>query len=1079
MAGTLHGDPLWYKNAVIYQILPRAFSDSDGDGCGDFAGITSKLDYIEQLGVNAIWVQPFFPSPLRDGGYDIADYVGVDPRYGDLDAVRHLIEEAHRRGIRIIFELVINHTSDQHPWFQAARNAPKGSPERDFYVWSDTGTEYSHARIIFIDFEESNWTWDEVAGQYFWHRFYHHQPDLNFDNPAVQEAVFEVMEFWVDLGVDGFRLDAIPYLFEREGTTSENLPETHTFLKLLRKRIDAKNPNVILLAEANQWPEDTRPYFGDGDECHMNYNFPVMPRLYMAIAKEDRSSIIDILEQTPEIPEQCQWAMFLRNHDELTLEMVTEEERDYMWRVYSPDPRGYSNLGIRRRLAPLVENDRRRIELLNSLLLSLPGTPVLYYGDEIGMGDDFTLHDRDGVRTPMQWTTGANAGFSTAPAESLYLPVIDDPTYAASVVNVEAQERDPHSLLWWTRRILALRQQHPVFGRGSLRFLHPENSRVLAYIRQDADETVLVVVNLSRQVQAAHLDLSGFRHEQPVDLFGASGLPEIGDTDYMLTLPAYGFYWLSLAPTHVEDGTPSITAGGRLFDHARSMQALERALPRAIAHRRWFGAKSRTITSLKVFETLTIPAVADACILLATITYNEGEPDTYLLPVRLVDHVDDPTGVLVEIRFADGSSATLIDGCHDAATAAGLLDAIANGETFTGTKGSAHGVRTEAFAEARGDALLQPSLWRREGSNSSIVYGDRLMLKLFRRPEIGLNPDWELGRFLTEQAHFNHVPPTAGALEYVDDAGKVRTLGLLQQLVPNDGDARQQFFTGLRRYFADVAVSSLSPDSFATSRHEASLDRAEPPALAREMFGEALAQAELLGRRTAEMHLAFAAATEPDLAPKAFTPHYQRSLYQSTRQQLRHVLSLLQRRKHVLDDASEVNADHLLAIGTAVYERLDPVKDLRIDARRIRVHGDYHLEQVLVRDGDYVILDFEGEPSASLSERRIKRSPLKDVAGMLRSFDYAARPVLNEMPHSESGKLSAACTYWTIWVGGAFLEGYLATGGEALLPEGREASEALLRNFLLEKAAYEVIYELNNRPSWVDIPLRGILDQLS
>ena len=1079
MAGTLQGDPLWFKNAVIYQILPRAFSDSNGDGYGDFAGITSKLDYIEQLGVDAIWVQPFFPSPLRDGGYDIADYTDVAEIYGDLDSARHLIDEAHRRGIRVIFELVINHTSDQHPWFQAARNAPKGSPERDFYVWSDTGTEYADARIIFIDFETSNWTWDEVAGQYFWHRFYHHQPDLNFDNPAVQEAVFAVMEFWVDLGVDGFRLDAIPYLFEREGTTSENLPETHAFLKQLRTRIDAKNPNVILLAEANQWPEDTRPYFGDGDECHMNYNFPVMPRLYMAIAKEDRSSIIDILEQTPDIPEQCQWAMFLRNHDELTLEMVTEEERDYMWRVYSPDPRGYSNLGIRRRLAPLVENDRRRIELLNSLLLSMPGTPVLYYGDEIGMGDDFTLHDRDGVRTPMQWSAGPNGGFSTAPAESLYLPLISDPLYNANAVNVEAQERDRHSLLWWTRHILALRQQHPVFGRGTLRFLHPENSRVLAYLRQDADETVLVVANLSRQVQAAHLDLADFRHAQPVDLFGASVLPEVGDTDYMVTLAPYGFYWWSLTSKQEQEGTPTIDAADGVFDDARSMQALEHALPRAIAHRRWFGAKSRSITSLRIFDAVSIPAVPDARLLLATITYNEGEPDTYLLPVRLVEDVADPSGVLVEVRFADDTTATVIDACHDAATARALLDAIADGTTFTGTAGSARGVRTEAFIAARGDAPLTPSLWRREGSNSSIVYGDRLMLKLFRRPEVGLNPDWELGRFLTDQAHFTHVPPTAGALEYVDDAGHVRTLGLLQQLVPNDGDARQLFFTGLRRYFADVAVSSLAPENFAAGRHEASLDRADAPALAREMFGDAMTQAQLLGRRTAEMHLAFAAATEPALAPKPFTPHYQRSLYQSTRQQLRQVLSLLQRRRHLLDGSAELDADHLLDIGSSVYARLDPVKDLRIDALRIRVHGDYHLEQVLVRDGDFVILDFEGEPSTSLSERRIKRSPLKDVAGMLRSFDYAARPALNEMPHSESGKLSAACTYWTTWVGAAFLEGYLAAGGDALLPEGREASEALLRNFLLEKAAYEVLYELNNRPTWVDIPLRGILDQLS
>ncbi len=1071
-------DPLWFKNAVIYQILPRAFFDSNGDGVGDFPGITSKLDYIEQLGVNAIWVQPFFPSPLRDGGYDIADYQSVADIYGNLDDARRLIDEAHARGIRVIFELVINHTSDQHPWFQAARSAPKGSPERDFYVWSDSAAEYADARIIFLDSEQSNWTWDDVAGQYFWHRFFHHQPDLNFDNPAVQEAVFNIMEFWVDLGVDGFRLDAIPYLFEREGTTSENLPETHDFLKLLRKRIDAKNPAVILLAEANQWPEDTRPYFGDGDECHMNYNFPLMPRLYMAIAKEDRSSIIDIMEQTPEIPEQCQWAMFLRNHDELTLEMVTEEERDYMWRMYSPDPRGYSNLGIRRRLAPLVDNDRRRIELLHSMLLSMPGTPVLYYGDEIGMGDNFWLEDRDGVRTPMQWDDTRNAGFSTAPAERLYLPVIDDLQYRPGVVNVAAQVANPNSLLWWMRDILALRQEHPVFGRGRIEFLSPENSRVLAYIRADSDESVLIVANLSRNLQSVQLDLSTFSGRTPVDMFGASPLLPVGAEEYSLTLPPYGFYWLSLIEPASTEGVPVVEVDALLYDDPRAMRRLERALPTAIAHRRWFGSKSRAIQDISVVDSVKVVGVRGARLLLTTISYAEGEPDTYLLPVREVSTVTDPTSVLVHLRFADGTALTLIDACHDAETMSALLRVIAHEDVLPGLDGNAHGVRTAAFQTLHGEGDLDPSLWRREGSNSSIAFGDRLMLKLFRRPSIGRNPDWELGRFLTDVAHFGNVPRTAGALEYVDSKGHSRTFGLVQELLSNDGDARQRFMDGLRRYFGQVTTSHLGPEAFVVQRPEWSLQRTEAPELARQLFGDALDDARLLGRRTAEMHLAFASA-DGDLAPLAFTPHYQRSLYQSTRQQLRQVLSLLQRRRHLLEDAAAVNADHLLAQGAATFERLSPVKDLRIEALRMRVHGDYHLEQVLVRNGDFIILDFEGEPSKSLSERRIRLSPLKDVAGMLRSFDYAARPALDEVPHSESGRQSAACTYWVTWVGAAFLDGYLDAGGNILLPEGREASEALLRNFLLEKAAYEVLYELNNRPGWVNIPLRGILDQLT
>ncbi len=1079
MTGALVRDPLWFKNAVIYQILPRAFFDSNGDGFGDFAGITAKLDYIERLGVNAIWVQPFFPSPLRDGGYDISDYTDVDPRYGSLDDARRLIDAAHERGIRVIFELVINHTSDAHPWFQAARNAPKGSPERDFYVWSDTGTEYPEARIIFLDFETSNWTWDEVAGQYYWHRFYSHQPDLNFDNPAVQEAVFQVMEFWVDLGVDGFRLDAIPYLFEREGTTCENLPETHAFLKELRKRIDARNPDVILLAEANQWPEDTRPYFGDGDECHMNYNFPVMPRLYMAIAQEDRSSIIDILEQTPSIPDGCQWAMFLRNHDELTLEMVTEEERQYMWRVYSPDPRGYSNLGIRRRLAPLVENDRRRIELLTMMLLSLPGTPVIYYGDEIGMGDNIWLDDRDGVRTPMQWTAGTNGGFSDAAADGLYLPVIADPQYAPGAVNVEAQEANPHSLLWWMRHILALRQEHPVFGRGSIDFLHPENRRVLAYLREDEDETVLVVANLSRQMQSVALDLAGFSGRTPVDLLGGAHLAPITDGSYPLTLPAYGFAWLALSQPAQPSGIATVAVDtGTPFDDPRALRAIARALPQAIRDRRWFGAKSRAIQSLQVDDVIAIPEVPDARLLLATVAYNEGEPDAYLLPVRLVEHVDDPTGVLARLVLPGGHERTLIDACHDTTAMSAILDAIANGSECVGRLGSAHGTRTHAFDELRGSGLLAPTLWRREGSNSSIVFGDRLMLKLFRRPAVGVNPDWELGRFLTDTAGYRHVPRTAGALEYTDAAGQRRTLGLLQELVANDGDARAEFMDGLRGFFATVAMSTHAPEDFAVRRHDWELTGLVAPALAHALFPDALARAHTLGVRTAELHLALASATDPDMAPIRFTPHYQRSLYQSTRQQLRHALSLLRRRRHLLEDEAGQHADRLLAHGDGVYARLDPVKDMRIEALRMRVHGDYHLEQVLVHGDDVVILDFEGEPSKSLPERRLRLSPLKDVAGMLRSFDYAARPALDALPHAASGREAAAATFWTTWVGAAFLEGYLATGGERLLPEGREASEALLRNFLLEKAAYEVQYELNNRPGWVDIPLRGILDQL-
>lgn len=548
----LADDPLWYKDAVIYELHVRAFCDSNGDGIGDFPGLTSKLDYLQDLGVTAIWLLPFYPSPLRDDGYDIADYTNIHPNYGTLADFKVFIREAHRRGLRVITELVCNHTSDQHPWFQRARRAKPGSSARNFYVWSDTPDRYKDARIIFKDFETSNWTWDPVAQAYYWHRFYSHQPDLNFENPAVQRAVFKAMEFWLDLGVDGMRLDAIPYLYEAEGTNCENLPETHAFLKRLRRHMDEKYHGRMFLAEANQWPEDAVAYFGDGDECHMAFHFPVMPRLFMSVHLEDRYPIIDIMRQTPPIPDTCQWAIFLRNHDELTLEMVTDEERDYMYRVYARDPQARINLGIRRRLAPLLGNHRRKIELMNGLLFSLPGTPVLYYGDEIGMGDNIYLGDRNGVRTPMQWSGDRNAGFSRANPQQLYLPVITDPEYHYETVNVETQSANQHSLLWWTKRLIALRKRYAAFGRGTLEFLYPENRKVLCFLRKTEDQILLTVFNLSRFVQGVELDLSPYRGLMPVELFGQVEFPPIGDQPYFLTLGPHSFYWFTLVPQRVE-----------------------------------------------------------------------------------------------------------------------------------------------------------------------------------------------------------------------------------------------------------------------------------------------------------------------------------------------------------------------------------------------------------------------------------------------------------------------------------------------------------------------------------------------
>jgi maltose alpha-D-glucosyltransferase/alpha-amylase len=541
----LQEDNLWYKDAIIYQLHVRTFCDSNGDGIGDFVGLTQRLDYLQELGTNTIWLLPFYPSPLRDDGYDIADYTTVHPSYGTLDDFKAFLTAAHNRGLRVLIEMVMNHTSDQHPWFQEARSS-RDNPKRDWYVWSDTDTKYQGVRIIFIDTELSNWTWDPLSKSYYWHRFFSHQPDLNFDNPEVFEAMWEIMKFWLDMGVDGFRLDAVPYLVEREGTSCENLPETHAIIKEVRKRLDQFYPGRMLLAEANQWPADVRAYFGDGDEFHTAFHFPLMPRMFMAVKLEDRKPIIEILDQTPPIPENCQWCIFLRNHDELTLEMVTDVERDYMYDEYATDKTMRINLGIRRRLAPMMENDRRRIELLNGLLMSMPGTPIVYYGDEIGMGDNIYLGDRNGVRTPMQWNGGTNAGFSFADPERLYSPLISNSVYGYQVVNVDSQRRFSHSLLSWMKALIKTRNSYRVFSRGTMEFLRPSNHRVLAYIRELGNEKILVVNNLSSSAQAVELDVQRFKGYIPIEMFGRNLFPRFGDLPYLLTLGPYQFYWFRL-----------------------------------------------------------------------------------------------------------------------------------------------------------------------------------------------------------------------------------------------------------------------------------------------------------------------------------------------------------------------------------------------------------------------------------------------------------------------------------------------------------------------------------------------------
>jgi maltose alpha-D-glucosyltransferase/alpha-amylase len=1106
-------DRRWYKDAIIYQLHVRAFCDSNDDGVGDFRGLMQKLDYLQELGVTALWLLPFYPSPLKDDGYDISDYTAVHPAYGTLRDFQAFLREAHRRGLRVITELVLNHTSDQHPWFQRARNSPPGSRARDFYVWSDTPERYADARIIFKDFEASNWTWDAQAGAYYWHRFYSHQPDLNFDNPETRRALTQVVDFWLGMGVDGLRLDAVPYLFEREGTSCENLPETHEYLRELRRHVDEHFPNRMLLAEANQWPEDASAYFGNGDECHMAFHFPLMPRLFMAVHMEDRFPVIDILQQTPPIPEDCQWAVFLRNHDELTLEMVTDEDRDYMYRVYAQDAEARVNLGIRRRLAPLLNNNRRRIELMNGLLFSLPGAPIIYYGDEISMGDNIYLGDRNGVRTPMQWSGDRNAGFSQANPQRLYLPVIMDPEYHYGTVNVEAQQNNPHAQLWWMKRLIALRKRYKALAQGSIEFLSPENRKVLAFVRRDENETVLFVANLSRFVQYAELDLSGYKGSSPVELFGLTKFPPVGDSPYFLTLGPHAFYWFSLQPAEVEIGAapePShaigvpeliATANGNGVLESIPRSSIEAILPQYLRSRRWFGGKARPMQSIRIIDSIQVQVAngkPEAHLLLVRVDYLEGEADTYLLTVaaasgRQADRVHQELSgsVIATVRNGERNGhCVLYDATRDKKFAASLLDSIGRRRRFKGSSGEIAASPTEAFRGLRGATTeeLEPSAMSVDQSNSSVAYGDRLILKLFRRPDQGLNPDLEIGRALTQRGTDVQVPPVAGYLEYRSNAREPMTLGILQGFIPNEGDAWNYTLDHLSTFFERALSNPAGLDSLIVPRHVLEVPHPEIPRVVSDLVGSPYLQsAALIGRRTGELHLALG-STRGDSAfqPEQFTALYQRSIYQSNRGLMASVFPALRRRMAALQDGVRDDAQYVLSLEGEALQRFQTLLGPQLSGMRIRCHGDYHLGQVLFTGKDFVIIDFEGEPTRPLSQRRLKRSPLVDVAGMLRSFSYAADTALfNELargtvPPERTSSLEAWARMWQAWVSSAFLNEYLKTVGDAgLLPKSREELSLLLRVLLLEKALYEVGYELNNRPDWLRIPLRGVLSELT
>jgi maltose alpha-D-glucosyltransferase/alpha-amylase len=1094
----LAASPDWYVDAIIYELHVRAFADSNADGIGDFPGALSKLDYLADLGVTALWLLPFYPSPLRDDGYDIADYYGVHPDYGDLRSFRRFLDAAHERGLRVITELVVNHTSDQHPWFQRARKAPVGSVEREFYVWSDTPDRYSEARIIFQDFEHSNWAWDPVAGAYYWHRFYSHQPDLNYDNPAVREAVKDVLDHWLGMGVDGLRLDAVPYLFEREGTNCENLPETHAFLKELRAHVDERYADRMILAEANQWPEDAAAYFGDGDECHMNFHFPVMPRLFMSVKKEDRTPIIDILEQTPETPPGCQWAMFLRNHDELTLEMVTDEERDYMYRAYARDPQMRINLGIRRRLAPLAGNDRRIIELLNVLLCSMPGTPVLYYGDEIGMGDNVYLGDRDGVRTPMQWSPDRNAGFSGASPHRLFLPAVIEPEYHFQSINVEAQRQNPSSLLNFMRQLLALRKRHRVLARGATRFLDPDNPRVLAFVREDpdgVDEPFLVVVNLSRMAQAAELDLSDHLGATPIEAFGHTRFAPVGELPYYLTLPPYGYYWFRLERRDGDEGGRDGHVPAALRAPARRVLEgdpgpLAAIVTRYLRGRRWFAGKGRAVTGSRLVERM--PLGKDGLVLaLVEVAYADADPETYAIPLKavvgerahaLVTHHPE---VVLAAAHHDGHTEAIVDGVGDPVSAARFVDAaLARRERRMGSGALVVDVPARRLRALRAAAQgHEVRVMGVEQSNTSVVVGGEAICKVIRRVHEGPNPDLELGEHLT-RVEFPHTAPVLGSLSWHPRRGEERTLAVISGFVPNEGDAWDHVKGTVARFYEKVLSTEERPtaiappyDPGAYSRLRRTVDRLVDDS----PFAEYAEQVELLGERTGELHLALASDASGAMAPEGLTAMGQRSLYQSIRSQVRGTLAELRRARNGLAEGDQQLAGSVIERADALLALLEPVRTTRLGGKRIRVHGDYHLGQVLWTGRDYVIIDFEGEPTRTIGERRIKRSPMADVAGMLRSFDYAAISALND--EQERGVIVEGARergegwarYWQRAASSVFLQRYLEVVGDAeLLPPEPDQVRVLLMAHLVEKAAYEVRYELRHRPDWLGIPLRAL-----
>jgi len=1093
MSKTSHSkETLWYKDAIIYELHIKAFFDSNGDGIGDFEGLMQKLDYLEDLGVTAIWLLPFYPSPLRDDGYDIADYYSINESYGNVEDFKNFIEEAHSRGLKVITELVINHTSDQHPWFQRARKAPEGSPERDYYVWSDDPHKYSDARIIFTDTEPSNWSWDAEAQSYYWHRFFSHQPDLNFDNPQVQKEVFDIMDYWCEMGVDGFRLDAVPYLFEREDTNCENLPPTHEFLKKLRAHVDKNYDNKVLLAEANMWPEDSAAYFGDGDECHMNYHFPIMPRMFMSVKMEDRYPIIDIIDQTPDIPENCQWGIFLRNHDELTLEMVTDEERDYMYKVYTKDPQAKINVGIRHRLAPLLDNNRNKIELMNVLLFSLPGTPIIYYGDEIGMGDNFYLGDRDGVRTPMQWTADRNAGFSMANPQKLYLPLIIDPEYKYESINVETQQMISSSLLWWMKRIIGMRKKYKAFGRGNIEFLSPANSRIIAYTRSYEDETILVLANLSRFSQPAELDLQEFKGNTPVEVFSHNKFPRITERPYLFTLSPYGYYWFVLEKERErvegESKIPvlKIDNWNNLLKNRTLQKLSEKILPPYLENRRWFESAGRIIQEINVKESLEVKIKKlPTRIIILEIIFNEGLPELYQLPVSFA-HVENENilneipkrGIIAKLKIAQDEG-YLFDSVYSEDFRDHLMESFRDSRKSKAGSGQLEFSLEESYSEDINESRSE--LVNTEHRQSIITYNNEFILKLYRKLDQTFNPDVETIKFLSTKTNFDKISNYAGTIKFSQKGGKAFYFGMLQKIVENQGEVWTHVKDSLDRYFERVLTASKQIEIEEIDNHITEPLGYEdfPPAI-QEMTGIILPERIYqLGEFTAELHDALSQdSSDKDFDKEESSLHYQRSLFSGLQTLTR---TSLEKLKSVMDKLPEETSDEageVIGLKNEILKCFREIYDHKIPVMKIRTHGDYHLRQILWTGREYIMNSFEGDPSKSFSERRIRRSAMRDLAAMIRSLHYAAYSNILSPEYDQQrkeGNLEEWAETWHYYISRLYIKGYFdKAGNKDYIPKDQDDFKILMHTFLLEKALHELNYEIENRPEWIIIPLRGI-----